>query len=203
MTRIFVEGRDKEFIEVYLSHLYKNDWMGKIRVISTGCYTALYSKTAILNQLTDSIKSGGKNIVIFDADFKENGGSYEQRKLFLEQKLGSVGFSGVDMFLFPNQSEDGDFETLIERVANPLHTRLFSCFKKYENCIKSYNEPKYKTPNRKNMLHSYLFTFVKSEEEEKKFKVSFLYENPEYWDLNATALNPLKEFLNRVLTGII
>ena len=53
------------------------------------------------------------------------------------------------------------------------------------------------------MLHSYLFTFVKSEEEEKKFKVSFLYENPEYWDLNATALNPLKEFLNRVLTGII
>ena len=35
MTRIFVEGRDKEFIEVYLSNLYKNDWMGKIRVIST------------------------------------------------------------------------------------------------------------------------------------------------------------------------
>ena len=49
MTRIFVEGRDKEFIEVYLSHLYKNDWIGKIQVISTGGYTALYSKTAILN----------------------------------------------------------------------------------------------------------------------------------------------------------
>lgn len=203
MTRIFVEGRDKEFIEVYLSHLYRDTWKGKVEVISTGGYTSLYATEVNKSKLEDTLRGGGVNLVIFDADFSSNGGSHDVRMSFLQLQLKHIGYT-PEIFLFPDNKEDGDFETLLEKIINPSHMGLLSCFKGYEKCISGYNQPLYKTPNRKNMIHSYLYTFIKSEEDEKSFnKKSYLYMNTEYWNLNVIHLDPLKEFLERNLNTII
>ncbi|MDH6305731.1 hypothetical protein M2459_002513 [Parabacteroides sp. PF5-5] len=198
---IYVEDKDRDrlFIEAYLHHLgiSKED----VRVVSAKGYTRLFYETGILQNLEDTAQAGKKNIVIFDADYPENGGGFEERKQYLQKEAERIG-KDIELFLFPNNKEDGDFETLLEQLVPEAHKGILSCFESYEKCLLKYNNPLYKIPDRKNKLHTYIYTFDKQDnEEEMRFKKQdYCYENPEYWDLNAEALLPLKTFLETHLS---
>lgn len=42
---------------------------------------------------------------------------------------------GIDFFLFPNNSDDGDFEKLVLAIAHEERKGVFTCFNGYETCV--------------------------------------------------------------------
>lgn len=202
MIRIFVEGKDTEFIKVYVDHIYGRDCKDEILVIATNGYTNLYSEPTILMELEKSELEGDFNLVVFDADSPSNGGGFEKKLAFLKDELEKIGRK-AEFFLFPNNKDDGDFECMLENIINPNHKGLLTCFKGYESCVAGHNNPLYKTPNKKNMIHTYVYTFVKSKKDEKSFGKTYFYDNPEYWDLESEYLKPLKAFLTQNLNKYI
>ena len=128
MIRIFVEGRDNQFVDKYLSSLLgknENTW----EIIRAGGYTKLH---LLDQQFKENTERGGLNLIIFDADRPDNGGGYESRKLYLQNKMQELSIS-AQLFLFPNNQEDGDFEQLLEHIVNNEHSCLLRCFESYES----------------------------------------------------------------------
>lgn len=196
MIRIFVEGRDSQFVDKYLSSLLgknENTW----EIIRAGGYTKLH---LLDQQFKENTERGGLNLIIFDADRPDNGGGYESRKLYLQNKMQELSIS-AQLFLFPNNQEDGDFEQLLEHIVNNEHSCLLRCFESYESCISRHKDenglPKYIIPNRKAKIYAYLESIKKSKKEAERFKneKDFFFDRTEYWNLESEYLLPLKEFL--------
>ncbi len=83
--------------------------------------------------------------VIFDADIKkenqESDAGFDNKLKYIREKLkekfkkkGS-DFPKEPIFLFPNNQDDGDLETLLLKIAK--HDEFLKCFEKYLECIKS------------------------------------------------------------------
>ena len=150
-----------------------------------------------------------------------SGTARARRALMGDRKSRSPGISAVlwnlwglcaawsekfaELFLFPNDKEDGDFELLLEHIVNEEHTCLLKCFEGYEKCVAGHvdNEgnPQYITPNRKAKIYAYLESIKKSKKELERFKnkKEFFFDNPKYWNLEAEYLLPLKQFLLNVI----
>ena len=198
MTRIFVEGRDAEFVDKYLLSLMGEN-NGRWEIISTGGYTNL---TFVDQQFHENSDNGGINLIIFDADFPETQGGFDVRKKYLEEKMKKLSISG-EIFLFPNNRDDGDFELMQEHVINEEHRCLLNCFEGYESCVGGYRDkdgnPMYITPNRKAKIYAYVESFKKSRKEKERFKnrKTFFFDNPKYWNLSSEYLDPLKLFLQK------
>ncbi len=179
--KIFVEGDEKKFIEDYIEYLSSGKFKN-YKVITTGGWTNIVkNKNEFLK--TTEIHKGGKNLVIFDAD--EN---FTERKKELEKRKEDLGVD-FDLFLFPNNKDEGDFETLLERIANEKNKAIFDCFQSYENCLSS-KEKIYKLPNRKSRIFAYLEALAEETQSKKRD-----YSIPKCWNLKSDKLNELKSFL--------
>ncbi|MCQ2853925.1 hypothetical protein JT054_00835 [Helicobacter pylori] len=141
---IFVEGpSDKIFLEVYLYFLedfpIKNfkvkDVTGKDNLSKRLLETEKYAKTLIIFDADKNYESNKKEIL-----------SKTQQKITEEQ-----------IFLFPNNQDDGDLETLLLEIAK--HDDFLKCFEVYLECIKSKEHYKPIKNIRKNMLYAYLEVF--------------------------------------------
>ncbi len=160
----------------------------------------------VVPQLLTNTADGGSNLVIFDADTPENGGGFalRQQDLLTKKVLLNVNF---DLFLYPANGDDGDVEVLMERIARKdKHARFFSCFQKYEECIShdkdASGKPRYTTPNRKGKLHTYINAMPLNNRQSRNLgSGQWLFDNPDYWDLNSNALQPLISFLSNYLPG--
>lgn len=144
---------------------------------------------------------GGTNLLIFDADSPSNNGGFtiRKRKLQLKKNILNIDF---DLFLWPNNNINGDFESMLLRIVQPKHKGLISCFKQYEGKVKNLRRGKirYMTPGRKGCAFSYISSIPKTQQEIKMVKNGFwLFENPEYWNLDHEFLIPLKNFFNNYL----
>jgi hypothetical protein len=199
MNSIFIEGKDKIFIEQYLTYLFENTWNNKVSITQTNGWTKIDKFDNELKKTTDA---GHNNYLIFDADSLTNNGGFVKRLNELEKKKIELNIQ-FETFLFPNHSEDGDFELLLERIVNPGHQKLLDCFKQYEDCISQYKNGEqyiYQLPMRKAKIYSYVDAFPKSRREKEDFKkgdYSFL--KMEWWNLQSPSLNPLKEYLQRIV----
>ncbi len=201
---IFVEGpSDKVFLEVYLYFLedipIKNF---KVRSIN--------GKDNLSNCLNE-IEQYAKTLIIFDADK-----DYESNKKEILSKT-QQKITEEQIFLFPNNQDDGDLETLLLEIAK--HDKFLKCFEGYLECIKSKEHYKPIKNIRKNMLYAYLEVFELQEffqyewdinnkkNEEKiiiddkgkiKEKHKEEYEKlKEVIDFNSKSLIPLKNFLGQ------
>lgn len=139
------------------------------------------------------------NIVVFDADSPLNGGGFNKRKSEIEtqrQKL-SLNF---ELFLWPNNRDDGDFETLLLKMVNPKHQGVLDCYQSFEKCVGG-RDPKglmYELPGLKAEMYTYIEIMKLSEDERKALKNGFYqFDNPEYWNLDSADAMPLKAFLDR------
>ena len=145
---IFIES-DKETTNEghFVRHMAEQVYAGnskEIEIVGTGGYTNLDQFAVQMQRNTDN---GIKNLVIFDADFPKEGG-FEKRQaelLNLKEKE-KVDF---ELFLFPNNQDDGTFEHLLEHLATEEHKGLLECFEGYESCIRGRNNPKYVSPDQK------------------------------------------------------
>ncbi|MGL2831189.1 hypothetical protein KVC12_01985 [Helicobacter pylori] len=204
---IFVEGpSDKVFLEVYLYFLedlpIKNFKVQNIK-----------GKDNLSKRLLE-IEKYDKTLIIFDADKDYESNKKEILKVVSKTKQ---TISEEQIFLFPNNQDDGDLETLLLEIAK--HDEFLKCFEGYLECIKSKEHYKPIRNIRKNMLYAYLEVFElqkffqykwdtnnkKNEEniiidDEGKIKEKHQEEYEklkEVIDFNSNSLIPLKNFLGQ------
>lgn len=176
----------------HLIHLIDARLDDKIELIGTNGYTNLKE---FKNKMLRNSVEGIRNIVVFDADFPETGGGFtKRRKELLDEKTDmQVDF---DLFLFPNNNDDGTFEHLLEHLVVENHQGLLNCFQGYEGCIRGYGRPEYISPDQKAKMYSYISTLKKTQTETTAFKNGdWFFEREEIWNFDSEYLSALKEFL--------
>ncbi|EMH33541.1 hypothetical protein HMPREF1425_01504 [Helicobacter pylori GAM71Ai] len=201
---IFVEGpSDKAFLEVYLYFLgnfpIKNFKVQNIK-----------GKDNLSERLLE-IEKYDKTLIIFDADIKkesqESDAGFDNKLKYIHEKFQEKGidFPKEQIFLFPNNQDDGDLETLLFKIAK--HDEFLKCFEGYLECIKSKEHYKPIKNIRKSKWYAYLEALCltdlytkdvfdskgkikeKHKEEYEKLKKAI--------DFNSNFLIPLKNFLGQ------
>lgn len=194
---IFVEGpSDKVSLEVYLYFLedfpIKNFKVKDVK-----------GKDNLSKRLLE-IEKYDKTLIIFDAnkDYESN-----KKEILTVVSKRKQTISEEQIFLFPNNQDDGDLETLLLKIAK--HDDFLKCFEGYLECIKSKEHYKPIKRIRKNKWHAYLEALglenltktnidvfdskgkikEKNKEEYEKLK--------EVIDFNSKSLIPLKNFLGQ------
>ncbi len=193
MTRIFIEaGHDKTSESVFIHTLLK--YLG----IDTALFEVIHVKgkdnlANIENKFRENTLQGGRNLIIFDADTPETKFGHDVTKSrILSTFPEDVVIDGL--FLFPNNVDDGIFENLLEHlVLKDKHRKFFDCFRDYELCLGA----EYVSPDLKGKLHTYMTAQKTLSKGQRKELGSgkWLFDDPQYWNLEADELKPLKDFL--------
>ncbi|WP_104746014.1 DUF3226 domain-containing protein [Helicobacter bilis] len=175
---IVVEGnQDKHFINLYLKYLEKNN----IKIVISGGNKGLSNVKADLEQ-ANKIK------IIFDAD-----NNFDEAKKNIEKQLNELKIdSKYEMFLLPNDKDNGTLEDLLKEIAKDKC--VLRCFDCYFKCIEKLQEKnsKFKLPNKKDKIYAYFETFGYKPNKLEKLEHEKL---EEALDFNSPYLEPLKNFL--------
>ncbi|QJW29163.1 DUF3226 domain-containing protein [Helicobacter pylori] len=190
---IFVEGpSDKVFLEAYLYFLedipIKNF---KVKDVT--------GKDNLSKRLLE-IEKYDKTLIIFDADK-----DYESNKKEILSKT-QQKITEEQIFLFPNNQDDGDLETLLLKIAK--HEEFINCFESHLDCIKKQEHYKPIKNIRKSKWYVYLEAlgledlYTKKNIFDTEGKVKDQYKGDyeklkEVIDFNSKSLVPLKNFLER------
>ncbi|WP_208385771.1 DUF3226 domain-containing protein [Helicobacter pylori] len=145
------------------------------------------------------IEKYDKTLIIFDADKDYESNKKEILKVVSKTKQ---TISEEQIFLFPNNQDNGDLETLLLEIAK--YDEFLKCFEGYLECIKNKEHYKPIKNIRKNMLYAYLEVFglenlTKTDGKDKiKEKHQEEYEKlKEVIDFSLNSLIPLKNFLGQ------
>lgn len=194
MTYIFLEtGKpatsEAVFIKTLIENLGYNISSNKVEFVNG--YKNLVN---VIPTIKARCAEGGKVVIIFDADSLGNNGGYETRKKEIEEVLGENN-AQAELFLFPNNEEDGDFETLLEHlIQKEKHTQMLDCYADYETCLGN----DYVHPNLKGKNFTYISAMKMSSSKRRKLgNGEWMFDNAEYWSLESDYLKPLKEFLQQ------
>lgn len=201
MTKIFIEAKSNKTSEYHFLQTIIRIFFPAIEVefIFMDGIGYLYNETN-LNQIKLAQETGEQVIVFADADFLAKGYGYVKRKEEIDNGI-VINAISFPYFIYPNNQDDGNAETLMESAARrDLHQIFFDCFEDYEKCVSGVKdksgEPLYNTPNLKGKLHTYMNAQKLSNKLRSKLGAGdWLFDNTNYWDLNAVALQPLKDFL--------
>ena len=194
MTYIFLEtGKpatsEAVFIKTLIENLGYNISSNKVEFVNG--YKNLVN---VIPTIKARCAEGGKVVIIFDADSLGNNGGYETRKKEIEEVL-EENNAQAELFLFPNNEEDGDFETLLEYlIQKEKHTQMLDCYADYETCLGN----DYVHPNLKGKIFTYISAMKMSSSKRRKLgNGEWMFDNAEYWSLESDYLKPLKEFLQQ------
>lgn len=178
---IFVEGKsDSRFLLCLLEHYSINNI--EIERLGGGA-----SRLPTLAPTIRRRHDGGHRIaVLLDADHKP-----ERTRLQFQQQRDSLQLpiSDDDLFLLPNDVDQGDLETLLEQISVAQYRGIYDCFDRYENCLLDESEL-FHLPNSKARIFAYCETLNIETHANKRD-----YGDSGHWDLAAPALVPLKKFL--------
>ncbi len=157
---IYTEGKsDRNFLGRYLNFLKCEDRFdifdieGKDKLI-LGEFPEIIEK--ILKNKHQIYK---QVCIIFDADKKESqesdaGFDNKLKHICKELKEKGIDFPREQIFLFSNNQDDGDLETLLLEIAN--HKEFINCFESYLDCIKKKEHYKPIKNIRKSKWYAYL-----------------------------------------------
>ena len=194
MTYIFLEtGKpatsEAVFIKTLIENLGYNISSNKVEFVNG--YKNLVN---VIPTIKARCAEGGKVVIIFDADSLGNNGGYETRKKEIEEVL-EENNAQAELFLFPNNEEDGDFETLLEHlIQKEKHIQMLDCYADYETCLGN----DYVHPNLKGKIFTYISAMKMSSSKRRKLgNGEWMFDNAEYWSLESDYLKPLKAFLQQ------
>jgi hypothetical protein len=141
MTRIYLETGSKKTSEYVFIRTLLEDVLNFDKskyAVEIECVGGKDNLPNVTNKMIDTtLGEGGTNLIIFDADSqaKAKDGGCIKRKKALQQILDSKGVQ-AEIFLFPNDKDDGDVETLLEKLMRKdLHEKFFDCYNDYETCL--------------------------------------------------------------------
>ncbi|MGT0074953.1 DUF3226 domain-containing protein [Helicobacter pylori] len=214
-TLIYTEGKsDKNFLSWCLD-VWKNEDhfdQAHFNIIYVEGKDKLFSDEfckRIENILKNKNQEYRQVCIIFDADIKkenqESDAGFDNKLKHIREKFKEKGidFPKEQIFLFPNNQDDGDLETLLLEIAK--HDEFLKCFEGYLECIKSKEHYKPIKNIRKTKWYAYLEALglenltkidifdneskIKNKHEENYRKLK------EMVDFNSESLIPLKIFL--------
>ena len=205
MNKIFIEAKNKNTVESHFLQAIIDLFFPEkeIEFIYMNGIGNLFSET-ILNQISLAKENNEQVLVLADADTISKGYGYTKRQKEIETGMQRYGIQ-FSYFLYPNNHDDGDIEILIESAArHDLHSIFFDCFEDYEKCVSGAKDanvnPLYNTPNLKGKLHTYISSQQLTKKQRDKLgSGNWLFNNPNYWDLNVDTLQSLKDFLKQNL----
>lgn len=202
---IFVEGIcDKKFIEDFIKYLNKESLINlqdsdiSRRVYKTDGWTTLDSNKGepFRNIMKQTTLRSGINLVIFDAD-----SNIEMRR----QELINIKIKyGLDfeIFLFPNDTDSGAIEELLEKIINPANQCILDCWKHYEEELSQqiihWKDPKQPTtPSSKSKIYAYIEALVGNTHSEKERikDANRDFCNRDFWHLASPYIKPLCNFI--------
>ncbi|MFP6297469.1 DUF3226 domain-containing protein [Helicobacter pylori] len=220
-TLIYTEGKsDKNFLSWCLD-VWKDVWKNEdhfdqahFDIIYVEGKDKLFSDEfckRIENILKNKNQEHRQVCIIFDADIKkenqESDAGFDNKLKHIREKFKEKGidFPREQIFLFPNNQDDGDLETLLSEIAK--HKEFINCFEGYLDCIKKTEHCKPIKNIRKNKLYAYLealglenLTKIDIFDNESKIKNKH-EENyrrlKEVIKFNSKSLIPLKNFLEQ------
>jgi len=168
-----------------------------IVISSVGGWEKLGSAQAFsIRQARDG---GGKTLVVFDADAAPAHRSQE-----LTQRIAAYDPNPA-IFLLPGANQPGELETLLLQLVQPQHQEVMICYDGYEQCLQGLSingKPYYNTPSKKRRLYDYVNVMpLTGDEWDRHHKKGGqkVFENLDLWDLNALAIQPLRDFLAQQL----
>ncbi|MFT2606924.1 DUF3226 domain-containing protein [Helicobacter pylori] len=213
---IYTEGKsDRNFLGWYLNFLKCQDHFDRdhFDIIYVEGKNKLFSDEfckRIENILKNKNQEYKQVCIIFDADKKESqerDAGFDNKLKYIREEFKEKGidFPKEQIFLFPNNQDDGDLETLLLEIAK--HDEFLKCFEGYLECIKSKEHYKPIKNIRKSKWYAYLEALglenltkidifdneskIKNKHEENYRKLK------EMVDFNSESLIPLKIFLER------
>ena len=212
MTKIFIEAKNNKtseyhFLQAIIAKFFP---YVKAEYIFMDGIGNLYNET-IINQIKLAQETSERVIVLVDADTVAKGYGYNKRKEEIEKGMAtnSISFS---YFIYPNNNDNGDVETLMEAAALCAPNKVFfDCYNDYEICLRGVKddngESMYNVPNLKGKVYAYAAAQT-IYDTQKKQRIplikkmgggNWLIDNKDYWNLNVDALQPLKDFLKENL----
>ncbi len=212
---IYTEGKsDRNFLGWYLNFLKCQDHFDRdhFDIIYVEGKNKLFSDEfckRIENILKNKNQEYKQVCIIFDADKKESqerDAGFDNKLKYIREEFKEKGidFPREQIFLFPNNQDDGDLETLSSEIAN--YKEFINCFESYLDCIKKKEHYKPIKNIRKSMWYAYLEAlgledlYTKKNIFDTEGKVKDQYrENYERLkkaiEFESDLLNPLKNFL--------
>lgn len=196
MIQIFLEtGKSSTSEFVFMDTLLKR--MGLSNNVRVNTVNGKDNLQNAMNIFHTNTLEGGINLIIFDADTILNKGGFENRRSYLINKLNELNIS-AELFLFPNNHDDGCFEDLLLMIAlKDKYKRFFDCFEDFEQCLGG----EYVHPDLKGKVFTYISSMKQLSKNQRDHlgQGKWLFDNSAYWDLDNEALLPLKEFLLRFI----
>lgn len=199
-VKLFVEGlADEKFLRDYISAKFEITLQKDDIIKSQGWSNikSVHGGEFIMNSMRKNSDNDGLNLLVFDAD-----DNYTERFKEIDdwKKENDLKF---EIFLWPNNRDSGDLETLLEHIINPVNKPVFECWDNYEKCLKTKTiegrEIPLTTPAKKTKIYGYLEALLgETKSQKKKIKEENRnYKNDGHWDLNSEYLDGFKEFLSR------
>jgi len=174
-----------------------------VLLLATNGWTNLAESEALFRQANDS---GGRNLVLFDADYddaKYPSGGQVKRATAIRAMVAAYDPNPA-VFLFPQAGQDGELETLLLQLTQPAHQRVMDCYDSYETCLRQFldaaGEPYYDAPSNKRRIYDYVNVMPLTGDEWKRHHKEHgqkIFENVDLWNLNAPAIQPLRDFLDQ------
>lgn len=193
MVRIYLETEGTATPEYVFVSTLMNYWGIDTSLYDVVCVGGKDNIHNMANKMKETTLENGKNLVVFDADFPYNGGGFEKRRAELIVRLKEMEVD-AEIFLFPNNRDDGDVEVLLDTLARKdIHSRFFDCFSDYESCLGN----EYNSPDLKGKLYTYM-TSQKGISNRKRNKIKsgqWHFSDENYWDISRVTLDPLKNFI--------
>ncbi len=192
---IVVEGQaDKNF----LKQLFKKNFKGTPEFIITDTNSCSLSDDVIRLIKTNTRSLSEPTIFILDADCQneQRQPDYETSKNCLIESFREFDnpLSEESIFLFPNGESPGCLEDLLAELMTQKSESIFDCYTEYQQCVEKIDAG-YQTPNDlKTLLFIYSYATSGNGSE-----TSRSYTDPEIWNLDSPALNPLLDFLRNHL----
>lgn len=185
LTTILVEGKsDFHFVRQYAKHLgYDSDlqYIGKtsgIVIREVGGIGALTGKKISPDIIQDARKSD-KVLIIADAN-----DDIQKRRKKLQNTAQKI-MTNAQLFLLPDDKTPGMLEDLL--IAIFRDDGVGGCFEEYKKCLR---DKKLHPPGAKGEIYAYCEAHKTETDADKRD-----YRNPEFWDLEHSALKPLRGFL--------
>lgn len=179
----------------------KNGVKYKLDVYITGGYANFKN---LLNVFEDKEGDGIVPAVVYDADNSwdvENSGGNTARRELLQKQYDTYSFQRkpsevLSIFLFPNNSDDGTVETLLERiVAKEKRTAMTICWRVYEWLIWLF---RYFKPTSKSKINEYASATVGADVWEYQGHNKALF-NHQIWNWKSSEIQPLYSFIEGLI----
>lgn len=186
---------EQDFIEKFIEHHFAGkkanvDFM----VCGLGGKDTLEASAPLFRDITDE----DSNIVIFDADTQHNNGGFSDRQKHIASERERLGLE-FEFFLWPNNHDDGDFESMLLNMINPKHAGILKCYEGFEMCVGGHDpeQKQYDLPGRKGEVYTYVEIQKLTDDQRKQLSKGFYqFDNTEYWDMDAEYCSSLKTFLS-------